>query len=207
MRELPPAAFGAEQPGRTPDIESVPIRRGGRALLAVTLLALFAFGPDAWTQYPQYPPPYPYPPPSAPIGPTAGATLRNAAAATSNQAGIVRKGAYDWGRRANAGLYRVDQFQVDYANSLVQFQNLRTQFGFLAASAAQLGRPRANNAIAELDAGLNIIGELFPFLESQFNAGTLDQQTIVRTCKSLEDAMREWEREFKRSSSRIGLAW
>ena len=77
----------------------------------------------------------------------------------------------------------------------------------MGSIALQLGRPRASNAVAELDAGLSIIGELFPFMEGQFNAGTLDRNTIVRTCRSLADAMREWERELKKNSSRLGLVW
>ena len=87
------------------------------------------------------------------------------------------------------------------------FQALRAQFNEMGSIALQLGRPRASNAVVELDAGLNIIAELFPFLESQFNLGTLDRNTIVRTCRSLEDAMREWERELKKNSSRMGLVW
>jgi len=49
--------------------------------------------------------------------------------------------------------------------------------------------------------------ELFTFLEGQFNAGTLDRNTIVRTCRAFEDAMREWERELRKNSSRMGLVW
>ncbi len=174
------------------------------ALLAAAFLAFFTPGQEAWTQYP---PPYPYPPPTTLIGPTAGASLRNAAAATLTQADIVRKGANAWGRRANAVGYRIEQFQLDFGNQLSQFQMLRIQFESVAALVAQLGRPRANNAVFELDAGLNIIGELFPFLESQFNAGTLDRNTVVRTCRSFEDAIREWEREFRRNDSRMGFVW
>ena len=73
--------------------------------------------------------------------------------------------------------------------------------------ALQLGRPRADNAVAELDAGLNIITELFTFLENQFNVGPLDQKTIVCTCRALDETMREWEREMKKNTSRMGVVW
>ncbi len=177
------------------------LRRSKRTLLAAIVLSLLGITPGARTQYlgPPQPP--------ALVGPTLGASLRNAAVATQAQAGIVRKGANDWGRRASSGAYNAGQFQQDFATAQFQFRMLREQFNGLAALALQLGRPRGNNAIAELDAGLNIIAELFTFLGNQFNAGTLDHQTIVRTCRALEDAMREWERELKKNSSRMGLVW
>lgn len=172
--------------------------------LSGAILAFCAATPRGWTQYQVVPV---YPQPSVLTGPTQGATLRNAAAATSTQAGIVRKWADDWGRRAGWPTYRAEHFQSDFASAQMQFFGLRQQFNVLGNLALQLGRPRADNAVAELDAGLNIIAELFTFLQTQFNVGTLDHKTIVRTCRALEDAMREWEREFKRNSSRIGLLY
>ena len=88
-----------------------------------------------------------------------------------------------------------------------QFQALREQFNMLGTLALQLGRPRANNAVAELDSGLTTIGELFTFLQSQYNAGTLDRRTIVRTCSAFADAMRVWEQELQKNTSRLGLVW
>jgi hypothetical protein len=176
--------------------------RTNRVPVVVAAVGLFlAITPGARTQY------LGAPQPPALVGPTLGASLRNAAAATHAQAGLVRKGASDWGRRASTSAYSAAQFQQDYATAQFQFQMLREQFNGLGNLALQLGRPRANNAVAELDAGLNIIAELFTFLADQFNAGTLDHKTIVRTCRALEDAMREWERELKKNSSRIGLVW
>jgi hypothetical protein len=170
----------------------------GRGLsFVVALLALLATTLASWTQYPPMPL----------TGPTMGANLRNMAAATQNQAGIVRRTANDWGRRVNSGAYRQEYFQQDFANLQAQFQLLREQFNGLGSLALQTGRPRADNAVAELDAGLNMISELFTFLVDQFNAGTLDRNTIVRTCRAFEDAMREWERELKKNSSRLGLAY
>lgn len=169
--------------------------------LMAAILVFFATAPGARTQY------LGAPQPPALVGPTLGASLRNAAAATQVQAGLVRKGANDWGRRASTSAYSAAQFQQDYATAQLQFPMLREQFNGLGNLALQLGRPRASNAVAELDAGLNIIAELFTFLADQFNTGTLDHKTIVRTCRALEDAMREWERELKKNSSRIGLVW
>jgi hypothetical protein len=165
------------------------------------MLSFFSVTPGGWTQY------LGAPQPPALVGPTLGASLRNAAAATQAQADVIRKAAYDWGRRANSGSYRGDQFEQDFATVQFQFRMLREQFNGLGSLALQLGRPNANNAAAELDAGLNIIAELFTFLANQFNAGNLDRQTIVRTCRSFEDAMREWQRELKKNSSRMGLVF
>jgi hypothetical protein len=174
------------------------------SLLAAAVLSLLIPTPSAWTQYP-----FPTAPAPAPAltGSTLGADLRNAVDATQSQAAVVRKGANDWGRAANRSTYGVGLFQQDYATMQLQFQTLRTQFNWLGSLVLQLDRPRAHNAAAELDAGLNMIAELFTFLEGQFNAGTLDRQTIVRTCRAFEEAMREWERELRKDSSRLGTIW
>jgi hypothetical protein len=163
-------------------------------------MVLLFISPQAWTQYPS-------PPPAALTGPTLGASLRNAATATIAQAENVRKMADAWARRANAGAYSVEQFQHDFGTLQFQFQMLRNQFNGLASLALQLGSPRANNAVAELDAGLNIIAELPDFLASQFNAGSLDGQTITRTCSAFADAMAEWQRELRKNSARMDFVW
>ena len=134
-----------------------------------------------------------------------GADLRNAAAVTQSQADIVRKAANEWGNRAKLESYSAEFFQRDFTNMEFQFRTLRDQFTLLGALALQLDHPPASNAAAELDAGLNIIGELFTFLAKQFKAGTLEHETIVRTCRAFEDAMWEWERELKRNSARLEL--
>jgi hypothetical protein len=169
-------------------------------LPAIMMLLFLAATPGGWTQFP-------IPQQTALTGSTPGATLRNAAVATQNQADLIRKFANDWGRRANSASYNADFLQQDFAIMQSHFQGLRTQFNWLGNQALQLGRSRADNAVAELDAGLNIIAELFTFLNSQYSAGTLDRRTIVRTCRSFEEAMGEWQREFKKNSSRLGFVW
>jgi len=139
-------------------------------------------------------------------GATPGGTLRNSAAATYTQASVVIQGAGDWARRAAGAGYRAEHFQQDFANAQLQFTVLRQQFNSLGTMALQLGRPRANNAVAELDAGLSIIAELFTFLQNEFNSGTLDQKTIVRTSRTLQDAVKEWQRELKKNGGRLEFA-
>lgn len=158
------------------------------------LFAYFALTPGGWTR-PQYLP-----------GPTPAATLRNAVAATDTSAGIVIKAAYDWGRRANSPTYRAENFLQDFENVRTQFLFLRQSFNALGNLTLQLGRPRADNAVAELDAGLETIAELFTFLQSQYSSGALDNRTLVRTCRAFEDAMKLWQRELKKNSARLGVA-
>ena len=191
-----------EFPGFSVEESLLPLFPRRRPFLCFLCYLLFlTLTPGAKTQYlgvPQSP---------ALVGPTLGASLRNAASATHAYVEAIRRGANDWGRRANSGLYRADQFQADFTNMQLHYQALRQQFNGLGSLVLQSGGPRANNAVAELDAGLSIIAELFAFLQGQFNAGTLDQKTIVRTCRALEDAMREWQRELKKNGSRIGMVW
>jgi hypothetical protein len=194
--------FNAKPASRRGTIVS--FRSTRRGLPAALILALLIVAPAAQTQYPGIPPGYPQP---ALTGPTFGANLRNAANATKTQAAIVRRGAGDWSRRANSGGYSAAQLQQDFANVQFQFQALREQFNVLGNLALQLGRPRANNAVAELDSGLNTIGELFTFLQNQYNAGTLDRHTVVRTCSAFADGMRVWEQELRKNTARLGLAY
>jgi hypothetical protein len=98
----------------------------------------------------------------------------------------------------------MDQFQADFRTLQFQFQALRDRFNWMASLAVQSSRPQVHNALAELDAGLNIISELFVFLDEHFTAGTLDRATHVRTCRTLEDVMRQWEGELRRNGALFG---
>ena len=108
------------------------LRRSKRAPLVAVVLSLLVVAPGARTQY--------LAPPQSPAltGPTLGTNLRNAAAATHAQAGMVRKGADDWGRRAAAGGYESNQFQQDFQTLQFQFRMLRDQFGWLGT--LEIGR-------------------------------------------------------------------
>jgi len=145
------------------------------------------------------------PPPPPLTGSTLGVDLYSAIAITQSQADIVRRAANGWGRRANSESYRAEFFEQDFTNLQLQFQSLRDQFHWVGSLVGQLGHPPASNAAAELDAGLNIIGELFTFLGRQASAGTLDPQTIVRTCRAFADALSEWQGELRKGSARLGL--
>lgn len=145
------------------------------------------------------------PPPGVLVGPTLAASLRNAAAATRDQAAVVQSTAHQWARRSNSAHYRIENFQADFYTMRLQFLSLRERFRWMASLALELNRPHANNVLTELDAGLDIIEELLIFVDQQFRAGSLDRATLVRTCGALGDVMREWEYELKRSNLRLGV--
>ena len=152
--------------------------------LAAVIIAL-AFAPGVWTQVP----------PGA---------LKNAIDSTRDQALLVRSMADEWASRANSGSYRSEHLAGDLSAMQLQFQTLRERFNYMGSLALQTGRPQAQNAVAELDAGLNIIAELFTFLDEHIRAGTLDRTTLVRTCRAFEDVMREWALELRKTRTRLG---
>jgi hypothetical protein len=176
---------------------SVSLRSARIRLFAMAILAFVAITPGVWTQVP---------PPGVLVGPTPAESLRNAVVATQDQAAVVESTAHTWARHASSGNYRAEHLGPDFATMRLQFQVLRERFNWMAYLALQSNRPYVNNAMAELNAGLNIISELLFFLDQQFAAGTLDHATIVRTCRAFEDAMREWEHELRRGSSLMGIA-
>lgn len=141
------------------------------------------------------------------VGSTIGQNLRNAASFTYDQSAGMRMFVDHWSGHARAGIYTDANFRNDYATAVGKFANLRTQFNYLAELALQLGRPGATNAVAELHEGLDIIAELFAFLQEQYNAGTLDRVTVLRTTGALQKALREWEYELRRNGSRLGHIW
>jgi hypothetical protein len=146
------------------------------------------------------------PPSGVLVGPTIVASLRNAADATRDQGLVVRSTADAWARHANAANYRSDQLHADFRTLQLQFVALRERFVWMGNLALEANRPQAGNALAELDAGLNLIEELVLFLREHITAGTLDRITLVRTCRTFEDVMRQWDQELRRSCSRMGIA-
>ena len=141
------------------------------------------------------------------VGSTIGQSLRNAAAATYDETAGLRMFVDHWSGRARGGSYTDANFRQDYATAVGKFSTLRTRFDYLAELALQLRRPGATSAVAKLDEGLDIIAELFAFLQEQYNAGTLDRATLVRSTAAFQKAFREWEHEARRNGSRLGVIW
>ena len=138
-------------------------------------------------------------------GPTLADTLRNGAQAASDQARLTAQAAVEMGRRARSPGYQSQNFAADFQNLQFQFQNLRGVFSQVAAFVPQLQSPKASNAAAELEAGLSIIAEAFTPVQQQWQAGTLDRQSVVLMCDVLNEAVLEWQKELKKNSRRLGV--
>lgn len=137
-------------------------------------------------------------------GPTVKDTLRNAVQAASDQARLTAQTANEMARRARSPGYQTQNFVADYQNLEIQFQNLRSIISQVVSIVPQIQSARAANAVAELDAGLNIIAEGFTPMQQEYQAGTLSRDTIVRCCRVLNEAILEWQKELKKDSRRLG---
>jgi hypothetical protein len=137
-------------------------------------------------------------------GPTTAATIRNAVQAASDQARLTAKTAADMGARARGVEYRMQNFEADYHNLQVQFHSLSSIMNALVGSVGQGNSPRAENAVAELAAGLNIIAEAFVPVEREFRAEHMNRETIVAMCQVLDESLREWDKELRKNSTRLG---
>jgi len=138
-------------------------------------------------------------------GPTVRDTLRNAVQAASDQSRLTAQTAVEMGRRARSAGYQTQNFAADYQNLQFQFQNLRAVFSQVVGLVPQIQSPSASNSAAELDAGLNIIAEVFGPVEQDYQAGTLSRDAIVRMCEVLDEALQEWQKELKKDSRRLGV--
>jgi hypothetical protein len=169
----------------------------GLALLWLTLAPLRAPGQSV------SPWPYGTQPPFF-QGPTLEATLRIGVQASSDRACLAAQTAREMGRRAKGVGYQMQNLRADYQNLEGQFQSLRFTFHAVENLALQLQDARAANAAAELEAGLNIISEVFVMVQHELQASTVNCDTVVRMCQVLDEALLEWQRELKRCSSRLG---
>jgi hypothetical protein len=137
-------------------------------------------------------------------GPDLASTLRNGAQAASDQSRRTAQTANDLSRRARSPGYLMQNLWNDFQNLEYQFQNLRGTFRALGELALQLQTPRAANAVAELDAGLNIISEAFTPVRQELQAGMANRDTVVRMGQVMNEALLEWQKELKKCSARLG---
>ena len=138
-------------------------------------------------------------------GPTLADTLRNGAQAASDQSRVTAQFANEISQRARGAGYQMQNFSADLQNLVYQFQNLRYTFSAVGQLALQLQTPRAANAAAELEAGLNIISEAFTPMQQEMQAGTFNPDTIQRMCGAINQALLEWQKELKKCSARLGM--
>ena len=138
-------------------------------------------------------------------GPDLASTLRNGAQMASDQSRQTAQFAKDMGQRARSAGYLMQNLGNDYQNLNFQFQNLCATFNALGQLALQVQSPRAANAAAELQAGLNIIAEGFAPVQQEMQAGDVNRDTILRMCSVLNEALLEWQKELKKCSARLGF--
>lgn len=146
--------------------------------------------------------------PGAPLpflqGPDLASTLRNGAQMASDQSRSTAQFARDMGQRARGAGYQTQNLLTDYQNLEWQFHSLQFLFNALGQLALQLQTPRAANAVAELEAGLNIISEAFTPVQQEMQADVLNRDTVVSMGQVLNEALLEWQKELKKCSSRLG---
>jgi hypothetical protein len=82
---------------------------------AAILAFFFVTTSSVWTQVA---------PPGVLVGPTLAASLRNAAAATKDQAIAVQSTALNWARRASSAHYRAENLEADIRTMYLQFHGL-----------------------------------------------------------------------------------
>ena len=163
---------------------------------ALGMVGLMIFSPGVWTQVP---------PAGVVVGSTPFESLRNAATATRNQAGVVETTAQGWARNASSPYYRNDLFLSDFRTMQLEFNALHQRFNWMGDLALQTGRPYAQNTLAELEAGLKIIAEQLGFMQQQYASGNLTQAALVRACQTCQSLMGEWQEQLRLGCSRMGL--
>jgi prefoldin subunit 5 len=149
----------------------------------------------------------PYPGTALPFlqGPDLVSTLRNGAQMASDQSRSTAQFAKDLSQRARSVGYQMQNLGTDYQNLEFQFQSLRATFNALGQLAQQLQTPRAANAVAELEAGLNIIAEAFIPVQQEMQANVLNRDSVVRMGQVMNEALLVWQKELKKCSSRLGM--
>lgn len=137
-------------------------------------------------------------------GPDLASTLRNGAQMASDQSRSTAQFGKDMSQRARSVGYQMQNLWTDYQSLEFQFQSLRATFHALGQLALQLQTPRAANSVAELEAGLNIISEAFAPVQQDMQANVLNRDNVVRMGQVMNEALRVWQKELKKCSSRLG---
>jgi hypothetical protein len=87
----------------------------------------------------------------------------------------------------------------------LQFNALHQRFNWMGDLALQADRPYAQNTLAELEAGLKIIAEQLAFMQQQYASGNLTQAALIRTCRTCQSLVGEWEGQLRLGCSRMGV--
>ena len=129
--------------------------------------------------------------------PTTPDAQRNALSIVRSQAGFLDNAT----RTApNFGGQGVD-------NVWQQFQALRGAYVALKQTLTPQQAAQGANSLAELDAGLDIIQEVFPNYQDAVAAGQPANSALREMCQVLRQTCALWMQEFNKSCSRLRVGW
>ena len=94
-----------------------------------------------------------------------------------------------------------------YGNMWGQFQSLRGTYSEFRRTLSPHQLERGGNAMAELDAGLDIIQEAFTIYQNDIAAGRNGNAALRDMCQVLREGTQVWAQELKRvcSQLRVGM--
>ena len=88
-----------------------------------------------------------------------------------------------------------------------QFQTFRGAYVALKQTLTPQQAVQGANALAELDAGLDIIQEAFPNYQDAIAAGQPPNTALREMCQVLRQACALWMQEFNKNCSRLRVGW
>ena len=94
-----------------------------------------------------------------------------------------------------------------YGNVLQQFQALRGAYSELKQTLTPQQAAAGANALAELDAGLDILEEAFTNYQNDVAGGRLVRSALSDMCQVLRQGSRVWLDELNRNCSALRLGW
>ena len=94
-----------------------------------------------------------------------------------------------------------------YGNVWQAFQGLRQTFVALTQTLTPQQLANGANELAELNAGLDIIQEVFPNYEEDVAAGRPVNLALADMCRVLREASALWSQELNKTASRIRIGW
>jgi len=94
-----------------------------------------------------------------------------------------------------------------YGNLMGHFQSMRGAFSALKGTLNPRQLERGANSCAELEAGLDILGEAFSYYVSDVQSGRPENAALRDCCQVLRQGSQVWEQEFNKVARelRIGI--
>jgi len=170
---------------------SAPAPRERRQLLILTALAILS----ASLLYAQVPWGYAPPPPM----PTPNTPMAQRSAQTTVQSQL------NWFQ--NSTRTAANYGDGGYGVVWQQFQYLQGAYNAFKATLTPQQLSAGANELAELDAGLNILGEAFTNYQQDLADGLSTSSALNNMCQVLYQASGVWLREFNSDCNRLQVGW